>query len=174
MSGIAFRKKWLTFPFDNQPFIEMGYAVMRVLKEHKAKILKDNILGVRIGNNGSMNPNVYKNSPMAVWKKAIDSVYSEEKYSQLRKCLLSNFIATNYIGLIQIKNYGTTHQLWREIRLLVEYRWENLLSMKFILYCLLSLLMPKIYLIRLVDLYKRHLNSKRININHFDSGIIKK
>ncbi|TRZ51002.1 glycosyltransferase family 2 protein [bacterium] len=170
MSGVSFRKKYLNFPFDNQPFVEMSSAVMKIIKDHKAIILKDNILGVRIGNNGSMNPNVYRNSPMNVWKDTLYSVFYENKHQKLKEYILKNFIAINYVGLIQIKNYGTLPQLLREINYLIKFRWINVFNYKFLFYVFVSLVTPKNILIKLVDVYKKKINSKIINKINFDPG----
>lgn len=171
MSGISFRKKYLNFPFSNQPFVEMGEAVMRVLKVSKAAIIKDNILAVRIANNGSMNPSVYKNSPMEVWKSAIDNSFPEKRFNGLREFILKNFIAVNYVGLIQIKNYGTYKQLLREINLLIKYRIKNLITPKFYFFTLISLVIPPSILIKIVKFYKKTINSKNIKIDNFILGV---
>jgi len=171
MSGVSFRKNLLDFSFNNQPFVEMASAVMKVLKRHKAVILKDFILGVRIGNNGSTNPNVYRNSPMEVWKNTLYSEFSERRYKKMREYILRNFIAKNYIGLIQIKNFGTTHQLFREIGYLIKYRWRNIFNPKFYFYVLLTLLTPRFILRKITDIYKNKLNSRPIKKIIFNPGL---
>jgi glycosyltransferase involved in cell wall biosynthesis len=171
MSGVSFRKKLLDFSFNNQPFVEMASAVMKVLKSKKAIILKDYILGVRIGNNGSTNPKVYLNSPVEVWKNTLYSEYSENRFNKMRKYILRNFIATNYVGLIQIKNFGTTRQLVREISLLIRYRWINLLSYKFLFFTGISLLVPRLFLRQLVEIFKAKINSRTIEKIIFDPGL---
>ncbi len=170
MSGVSFRKDLLNFSFNNQPFVEMASAVMKALKDHKAVILKDYILGVRIGSNGSTNPNVYRNSPMEVWKNTLYTEFPEKRYKRMREYILRNFIATNYVGLIQIKNFGTTRQLLREISSLIKYRWINIFNYKFLFFTLMSLLTPRTVLRKLTEIFKLKFNSKTLGKIDFDPG----
>lgn len=166
ISGIGIRKKYLTKNFGIQPFIEMATVVTDILKSHKALILKDNIVGVRISKSGSMNPIIYKNSPMMVWYNLIVNTFHEKKYNALVRYLISNFIANNYIGLVQIKNYGGMKSLIKEIYYLLKLKKNNIFSLKFWIYAIITIFTPAFILRKLVIYYKNKVNAKLIkNIN---------
>ena len=160
LSGIGFRKKYINGFFEINPFVETASMVAVMLKNSKSVILKDNIVAVRISSSGSKNYSVYKKSPIFSWLSLINKIFSEERFSELRKYLIKNFIANNYIGLVQIKNYGSYKFLFREIWYLLKFRWENIFSFKFWLYSLGTLIIPRSILRKLVVEYKNKINSQ--------------
>lgn len=168
ISGNAFRKKYIKNSFENKYFIEMASVLVPMIKTSNAVILKDNIIAVRIGQSGALNKKVYCESPMMSWYNLISKIFPEKKYIKIKNYLVSNFIANNYIGLIQIKNYGTPRQLFREINYLLKLKPDNILSLKFWFFSLGTILCPRFILIRLVPLYKDKVNSKIINKIKFD------
>lgn len=160
ISGIAFRKKFIRLPFVSRYFIEMASVVLRTLKVSKAYILKDNILAVRVTYSGSRKPIVYQKSPMMVWRDLIEEVFFEDKFKNLRDYLIKEFIAKNYVGLVQIRNYGGMKFLIREICLLLKLRWWNILEPQFWGYALMTLLIPGFILRKLTIFYKNEINNR--------------
>lgn len=163
ISGVGLRKEYIKSSFSNAPFIEMASVVCDVLKRHKAYILKDNILAVRIGNNGATSPRVYFDSPMMVWYGLIQKTYSGIAFENLRKYLVDHLIANNYIGLVQIKNYGIFKQLLREIFYLLKLRPQNLFSFNFWFFSLGTMAIPGFLLRRMVNYYKNKINVRNID-----------
>jgi len=162
ISGIGLRKKYMEEVFSNRPFVEMASMVLPMLKKCKATILKDNIVGVTMGESGSRNPRVYQDSPMMVWRELINENFAEKKYKKLRKYLDDNFIANNYVGLIQIKSYGTLRQLGREIYFLLKWRPKNFFSWQFWFFSIGVTICPRVILIRLVRFYHYELSKRRL------------
>ena len=162
ISGIGFRKKFMTYSFVDKPFIEMASMVLPMLKNCKAIILKENIVAIRISNSGAQSPRVFINSPMKAWMRTIEESFPEIKYHQLRRYLAHNFVANNYIGLVQIKNFGGLRPLIRELSYMVYLKWTNLISLKFWLFSATTLLVPGFILKRLVIVFKNRLNSKML------------
>ena len=162
ISGIAFRKKYMDFPFKNEYFLEMASVVLPVFKNYNTVILKDNIVAIRTSESGSKNSVVYKNSPMMAWSNLINKVYYEDKFQDLRKYLNDNYVANNYVGLIQIKNYGSFKYLIREIYYLVKLKWTNVFHVGFWFYSIGTILCPKLILKRIVAVFKDKVNSKFI------------
>lgn len=160
ISGIAFRRKYLlpSLPFSQSSFVEMASVVLRVFKKSKAYILKDNILAVRVTYSGSRNSLTYQKSPMMVWRNLVEEVFFENKFKNLRNYLIKEFIAKNYVGLVQIKNYGGMKFLIREICLLLKLRWRNILVLRFWIYALLTLLIPGFILRKLTIAYKNEIS----------------
>lgn len=168
ISGIAIRKKFIKTRVINHPFIEIASLILPIIRDHKTYILHQNIIAVRIGSSGSKISKVYENSPMMTWKNLIDNTYKENKFIPIRNYLIMNFVATNYIGLIQIKNYGTFYQLTREIYYLIILRPQNIAHPLFLVYSIFTLLCPKFILQRLVPFFKDKINSKMTNKIEFE------
>lgn len=166
VSGVGLRRKYIKSSFSNAPFIEMASAVCDILKRSKACILKDNIVAVRIGNNGATSPRVYINSPVMVWYDLLQKTYSGTNFENLRKYLVDHFIANNYIGLVQIKNYGTLTQLFRELYFMIKLRKNNLYSLPFWFFTLGTIIVPRFLLKRMVNYYKN-----KVSVNNIDKNI---
>ena len=142
--------------------------VVPMLKNCKAVILKDNIVAIRINKSGALNPVVYETSPMLAWYNLITTTYCEDKLRSLKKYLIYNFVANNYIGLVQIKNFGSYKSLFREICYLIKLRWLNIFDLRFWFYSIGTIIIPRFVLRKLVVIYKNKINSrflKNININ---------
>ncbi|MFA6973575.1 MAG: glycosyltransferase family 2 protein [Parcubacteria group bacterium] len=158
LSGIGFRRDFINCSFVSNPFVETASVVLEVLKVSNAIILKDNIVAVRIGHSGSRIHSVYQNSPMLAWHNVIVAALKENRYKKLKKYLIEDFIATNYIGLVQIKNFGSFRYLMREIWYLLKFRWKNIFSVNFWFFAAGSIIVPSFLLQRLVSAYKNRIN----------------
>lgn len=170
LSGLAYRKKYMKETFRNDMWTCHSYPFLSIFKEHPIVYLKDYVVAVRIGHSATRS-DIYTNSPMLSWINMFNDVFSEAKFSDIRKKCIDNFTAINYVGLVQIKNFGTFKSLIREIFLLVKYRPINLLSPLFWFFSLICLIIPSFLLIPLVDLYKSKIYSK--TIKHIKFEIIK-
>ena len=131
ISGMSFRKRYMRFGFSQEPFIEIAKMAVPMMKICKVAILPDDIVALRISNNGSMNPVVYKNSPLLAWYRVIMESFPEKEYRSLRRYLVDRFVANNYVGLVQIKVFGGWECLLREIIALIRLRLGNIISSKF-------------------------------------------
>lgn len=163
ISGISFRKKYLkNFNFEVTPFIEMASMVLSVFKIAKAYILKDNIVAIRVSFSGSRKKEAYITSPVMNWYNVINNKFYEKKFEKLKKYLVNNFIANNYIGLVQIKNYGGYKYLLREVYYMLKLKKINLIIYKFWLYFLITILIPSFLLSKIVIFYKNSINKRLI------------
>ena len=75
---------------------------------------------------------------------------------------------TNFVGLVQLKNYAKPGVLWREIKILGKERKRNLLDLKFWFFALGTLLVPRSVLIFLVDNYKAKVMSQQLGSINFN------
>lgn len=160
ISGVAFRKKYMDFLFGQKPFVETASIIVPMLKTRKAVILKENIVAIRINKSGALNPVAYEKSPMLAWYNLITTTYCEEKFRSLKRYLIHNLVANNYIGLVQIKNFGSYKALFREIYYLIKLRWRNIFNLKFWLFSIGTIIIPRLILRKLVVIYKNKINSK--------------
>jgi hypothetical protein len=131
--------------------------------------LKDYNLAVRIAHSQARHvSSIYDKSPVKSWVELFETVFEEDKYKNLRKYLISEFVATNYVGLVQIRNFAKKYSyLWREIYELIKHRPKNLINPAFWLFSLGSAAIPPKILVLMVDLYKRKILANTLNEINF-------
>lgn len=159
LSGLAYRKEYMDRPFHPDIFPCHVYPFASIFKKHSAVFLKDYNVAVRIASSQTrFVSSIYDKSPLQSWAELFENVYSEDKHAYFRKQMIKKFVAKNYVGLVQIKNYAKKGYLLREIKLLLKYRWENIFSLDFWFFSLGTLFIPANFLIKLVDWYKNVIN----------------
>ena len=159
ISGMAFRKKYMDSSFGTDYFVEVATMAASVLKVSKAVILKENIVAVRISDNGAMQSYAYKKSPMLCWYDMITGIFHEENFKILVNYLVRGFVAKNFIGLVQIKNFADTKALLREIELLVRLNPLNVFNPAFWFFALGTIAIPRSLLWKIVVYYKARIGS---------------
>lgn len=168
LSGLAFRKKIIDTPFNLDVFPGHIYPIAGILKNHTIAYLHNFTVAVRIESSQARNiSSTYDISPLASWIKMFTSVYKQDQYKDLRKWGIKH-IVTNYVGLVQIKNFGTMRAVIQEIINTIKFYPQSLLDVKFWFYSLLALLTPRRLLVQLSDNYKRHILAKQISDIYFN------
>jgi len=132
------------------------------LRETKKDVLKK-----RIGTSQSRSP-IYDRSPIQNWVDMFNNVFFEPEFKKIKEKCIKEFVAVNYVGLLQIRNYAKYQYLLREISLLLKYRWQNLFSVSFWLFSLGSIVMPPFLLIPMIDWYKNNVNAKVLKNIRFE------
>lgn len=171
ISGIAYRKKFMNHSFGQDYFIEMAEMFISIFKKHQAYVLKDNIVAVRIRNSGATDSLAYQKSPLLNWYNLINRSFKEKRFYKLKNYLIDNFVANNYIGLVQIKNFGGYRYLFREIYYLLKLRRKNIFSPVFWFYAIGTTIIPAFLLKKLVIIYKSKINSKLVGNIKFEYNI---
>jgi glycosyltransferase involved in cell wall biosynthesis len=168
LSGLAMRRKYLDTPFHEDIFPCHTYPFIAILKKHPIVFLKDYNLAVRIRSSQCRSvSSIYDKSPIESWVDFFNNVFPEPKFEKFRKYAIKNYVAKNYIGLVQIRNYARYKYLIREIGKLLKYRWENIWSPTFWFFSFGCLLIPPFTLIPLVDWYKNKINSQKFKYINF-------
>jgi glycosyltransferase involved in cell wall biosynthesis len=169
LSGLAMRRKFLDTSFHGDIFPCHVYPFIAILKKHPIVFLKDYNLAVRIRSSQCRSKSsIYNKSPIQSWVDFATSVFPEKKHENLRKYFIKNYVAKNYVGLVQIRNYARYKYLLREIRYLLKYRWQNIYSPIFWFFSLGCAITPPFVLIPLVDWYKSKINSKKLKHIKFE------
>ncbi len=161
-AGLAFRRKYMDMPFSQDPFVEFTYPFASIMKKHKVVLLKGYTMACpAFKGSGSQKPLAYEKSPVQNWVDLFNTVFSEEEFREIREACIRNFVAVNYIGLVQVRNYAARYgALLREIRLMIKYRWQNLLNVMFWFFSVGTMVMPRKLLIALVEAYKKKVNAQ--------------
>lgn len=162
LSGLAYRTKYMDTDFHQETFPAHIYPFASITKKHKVVFLKDCTVAVRIEASMSRtSASTYKISPTKSWVKMFKTVYRGKKYKEVREVGIQQMV-TNFVGLVQIKNYGVFRHLIREILNLLELRPLNLIDPRFWFFSLGTIFIPRKILIWLVDNYKRKILSRRL------------
>jgi len=162
LSALAYRRKYMDLPFHPDIFPCHVYPFASIFKKHPIVFLKDYVSSVRIESSQCrFLSSIYDKSPVLSWVQMFQNVFNEKKYEKIRNYCIKNFVAVNYVGLVQIRNYSHFQNLIREIWYLLKYRWENIFSPVFWFFALGTILTPPQILIPLVDWYKNRVNFAR-------------
>lgn len=163
LSGLAYRREFQERPFHQDVFPCHVYPFIGIMLKHPIVFLKDYNLAVRISSSQCRSiSSIYDRSPVQSWIDFANTIFADPQLKNLKQCFIKNYVAKNYVGLVQIRNYGRYRCLLREIWLLLRYRWQNIYSPMFWFYSLGCIVMPPSLLIPLVDWYKNKINSKKL------------
>jgi len=162
LSGLALRKKFLKANFGTTQWISHAYPFIDIFTRQPIVYLRSYTVAVRIGTSGTRS-NIYHKSPVLCWVEMLNLTLPDPQFTLLRKRLISNFVATNYIGLLQIKNYGSYKYLFREIYYLLKLNPANFFNPQFWLFTLFTIFVPRPLSRFLTDWFKEHLYSRVIN-----------
>lgn len=164
LSGLVYRKKLITVPFNEHVFPAHIYPFLSIMKTHSVYFWPDFSIAVRTESSQTrFLSSIYKPSPTKTWVDMYKSLFAEKKFERFRKLGIDH-MAQNYVGLAQIKNYGFMKDLLVDIKVMLWSRPKNAISPKFWVFALGSLLIPRFLLRRAVDWYKKHFLSRTIKI----------
>ncbi len=159
LSGLAYRVKNLDRDFHTDTFPAHIYPFASITKKHKVVFLKDYTVAVRIKSSQTrFKSGIYDISPTESWVRMFKDVYQGERYEKVRKTGIDQ-ITTHYIGLVQIKNYGSFKNLLKEILILAKQRPRNLFNLGFWFCSLGTIIIPRKFLRLMVDNYKEKILS---------------
>ena len=169
LSGLAYRMKYMDIGFHEDIFPAHIYPFASILKKHKVVFLKDYTVAVRIGSSVTRhNSRIYDRSPIESWIKMFETVFSGKEYADFRKQCINFITSTHFDGLVQLKTSASMKILLREIILLIRYRWFNIFNIKFWLFALGTILVPRKMLRILVDGFKTNILSKQLTDIKFE------
>lgn len=163
LSGLAYRVKYMDIGFHPDCFPSHIYPFASIFKNHPIVFLRDYNIAVRISSSQTRYiSSIYEKSPMLSWVEMFQNVFFEPKFQKLKERCIREFVAVNYVGLVQLRNYARYFVLLREIFYLVRFRWYNAFSLQFWFFSLGCIVMPASFLIPLVDWWKNRVNSKSL------------
>lgn len=169
LSGLAYRRKFMNTFFHSDIFPCHVYPFAAIFKKHPVAFLKDYNVAVRIGSSQSRKISaIYDKSPLQSWVEMFETIFPEKEFEKIKNYCLQNFVARNYVGLVQIRNYARYRYVWREIFYLLKCRWQNIFSLPFWFFSFGCVIMPPALLIPLVDWYKNKINSQKLTEIRFE------
>lgn len=163
LSGLAFRRSMLSsdFLFVEDMFTAHVYPFLHIFKDHLCAYMPHPTVAVAITTSQCQN-DIYSPSPMKQWVDLYRNVMYSEKYIEKRESVLEKHMFKAFESFAQIKNYGTYKELWTEICNFAKFRKRNLLSPKYYIFALGSLIIPRFILRRLTNWYKDNVLAKKL------------
>ena len=156
--GLAFRKKFIQLPFNDTPFVEFTYPFVDIMRCHKVAHLDEYTMACpAFHHSHSQDSYIYAQSPLKDWVTML-----EIAYPKIRDEMVEKFVARNYIGLVQVRNYGTYKQYLREVWYLIKYRWQNLFNPMFWFWVLVTQFKTKF-------LVRKFKESRNLNVSLIDT-----
>ena len=162
LSGLSFRRyPNINYYFTRYIFTAHVYPFLQNFLISDCYFLEYDSIAVRASSSQTtFVSSIYNPSPTLTWIEMSNEIFKSNTY--LRNIFNDNF-SKNYLGLIQIKNYGYFKDLLADIKFLIKFRPKNLTSARFWIYVLTVLLVPKKLLIFMVNFYKAKINSRYVN-----------
>lgn len=156
LSGLAMRRDLVRVPFHQHVFTSHIYPVADILRTHDAVFLHQYTVAVRISSSQTRShPEIYDPTPLATWIALADAIYGDEEFSDVHREFLRFLGRSNYVGLLQLRNYARTSTLLDECRLFLRLRPLNIVDPRFLAIALVSICLPPTVLRPGVDLYKK-------------------
>lgn len=167
ISGLAYRKKFIIRDFQSNTFTGHIYPFASILRSYDCMFIKDYSVAVRLRTSQTRHiSSIYQISPTLSWVTMFKAIFPEKEYKGIRETGIRQ-IVTHYEGLVQLKNYAQPGILQQEIVILLKLRWKNLFSIRFWLYILITMSIPRTPLRYLTDTFKRYIISQTLPSIHF-------
>lgn len=173
LSGLAFRRKWVTVPFHEDVFPCHVYPFADILKKHTVAFVPTYTVAVRTWTSQCRSQSwIYDKSPVRSWAELFSTIFPEPQFEKFRIHMWRQFVGVNSVGLLQIRNYGTRPLRFfvREVYEMVKLRKRNFVSPIFIAIVIYCLLVPPALSRRIVDTFKRRVSSRTIPAIEFSSS----
>jgi len=162
LTGLAYMRKYLETPFNDEIFPAHIYPFAGILRKHMCVFLKNYTVAVGIQDSQTRHiSSIYDDSPTLSWLKMYDVVFGGEEYRQQREWGYEH-ILTNYLGLVQLKNYAKKGVFEKEVKIMLDKYPQNRGSLKFWLITAGLYLMPKRVSTKIADLIKNNFLAKKL------------
>ncbi|MFA6981847.1 MAG: glycosyltransferase family 2 protein [Patescibacteria group bacterium] len=167
LSGLFFKRSCVEMDFTPLVFTAHIRPFLSILRNSKCYYMPK--FTTAIGTESSQTrflSSIYSPSPTKTWVEMLSEVFSGDEFKKVRGTSIDH-MCQNYVGFLQIKNYGFYKDLLVDIYYLLKFRPQNVFAPKFWVFTLASLLVPRLVLRWVVDNYKKEINRKKL------SGILK-
>lgn len=162
LSALAYRRSFMKKPFHEDIFPTIADPFAAIFKHHPIVFLKNYVSSVSMQQSQCRHvSSIYDKSPVLSWAQLFSRNFPENKFDGLRSYCLQNFVASNYVGLAQIKNYSRHKYLYtlREIYYLVKFNRRNAVNPLFWIFAFGAIITPPFALVRMIDWYKKGINA---------------
>ncbi|MHB8189929.1 MAG: glycosyltransferase family 2 protein [Ferrimicrobium sp.] len=160
LSGLAFRRDLMRLDFHDHVFTAHIYPIADILRRSNGVFLATDTVAVRIASSQTrFKPEIYDPPPLATWIEMAQVVFGEGNDRMICDDLLKVLGRSNFVDLVQVRNYSTWRIWFRECGLFVRLRPANVFDPRFVFIVLICLMLPRLVLRKAVDTYKRRVLS---------------
>ncbi len=174
LTALAYKRKFMKRPFHKDIFPTIADPFAAIFKKHPVVFLHNYVSSVTQERSQTwIVSSIYNKSPVLSWAQMFDRIFPEKRFEKLRDYCKRNFVAANYVGLAQIKNYSS-HPYWftlREIYYLIKFNPRNLLKPVFWLFAIGAIITPQFILIPIAEFYKRTIGKALYKNVEFDTKV---
>jgi len=162
-SNLAFYKNEMKLKPSNDVFTSHAYTIVEIfVRTGYLGYVSSDLLAVRVSHSQCRTVStIYDKSPILSWIEFLNYFF-KDKYSniELYNFLKDFWITKNYVGLFQIANFSRKKYFFtiREIYYLVKFNYKNIFIPHFWIISIMCLLIPKLFLIKIVDFVKIKMN----------------
>lgn len=162
LSGLAFRVKFMSLPFHPDVMPAQAYPFFQIMRDHPVICVGRYTVAVRRNTSQARRYSaIYEVSPTRSWMRMVQTVFPEERYAEVRHVFIT-YLAQNFVGLVQIKNFSTIKNLLREYVIMIRAYWPNIFQPLFWFYVVLTLCVPRRFLLRLADWHKERVMKRHV------------
>ena len=161
LSGLVFRKSLVRHNFHDHVFPSHAYPFYSIMRTHKCYYWPDYMIAVWTKVSQTKHkPRIYSPAPTWTWVIMFNTVLPEPEFEKARSTGIKLF-TENHLGLVQIRNYGRIRDYFKDAYYLLKYNKFNLISAKFWFVFLGGLIVPRLFLIKMVDAYHNRISKIR-------------
>lgn len=161
VSGLVYRLKKWDKDFHHDLFVSHVFPFLSIAKKSKIVFMHKYSIVVQIDSSLTRNSAAYISSPLQSWLNSLAEVFKEKKWQRVKQNAVE-FIASQGVGLLQIRRYGNWNQFSYEIKLYVKTRPLNVVNPEFLFYAAICVLLPSRLLGAIIDCVKAVLLSRYI------------
>jgi glycosyltransferase involved in cell wall biosynthesis len=163
LSGLMYRRSRIHEPFVNSIFPAHIYPLAGALRDYGVGFMPFHTVAVCIGKSQTRHiSEIYSESPTDAWVDLYKHVFRTEQSLPVATMGIKNHMGRNYVGLIQIRNFGKFRYFLRELFILLRIRPKNLVSLKFWFYAIGLTVLPPRLCIWAVDNFKDKILSRKL------------
>lgn len=166
-SNLAFYRNEMMIRPSADVFTSHAYTVVDIfLRTSNIGFISKDLLAVRLSHSQCRTiSSIYDKSPMISWIEFLRFFFIEKSDNPLLyQFLKNNWITKNYVGLFQIANFSKKKYFYslREIFFLLKYNFLNFFNPILWIVSFMCIVIPKYFLIKVVDFVKLKLNKSFI------------
>lgn len=163
LTGLMYSKSRLTEPFVDSVFPAHIFPIAGAIRDYGVVFLPFNTVAVSIQESQTRHVSrIYEESPLRAWESLYRGVFHSRETASIARYGLVNHLGKNFVGLIQIRTYGSFRYFVREVFLMLRLRPLNAIDPRFILSVLGLALLPRRIIKFLVDNFKNQILAPRL------------
>ena len=163
LTGLMYRRSGLSEPFVDSVFPAHIYPIAGAIRDGGVVYLPYPTVAVSVSFSQTRTlSSIYEESPSSAWNEMYRKVFATHQMRFLRNLGSKDHVGKNFVGLIQIRCFGSVEYFLREIRVMVRVRPINVVDPRFVLSVLGLLILPRRVSMSLTEFLKENVIGYRL------------